>query len=328
MGKSVFQFIGTVVLMIVITGFLGCKTSDNRKQPNQASIGQANTSQPSQTNTDLNKISPSNIKTSSQKDKKQTSLPNKEDNSNLLLGNPSNAKTDVNAPNNYLVLKKQYTLSYDDSEKTPNWVSWHVNSDDLGNASREDDFREDNTLPATWDKVDSTGYKNSGFDRGHMCPSADRTSSKDNNSATFFMDNMIPQAPNNNRITWVKLESYTRKLVKKNNEVYIIAGTYGKGGTGSKGYKTTIGNGIVVPSRIWKVVIILENGDNDIKRINSYTRVIAVSIPNNQDCANKSWTDYRVSVDSIESSTGYDFLSNVPVSIQDKIESRVDNKPV
>jgi endonuclease G, mitochondrial len=65
----------------------------------------------------------------------------------LLLGHPSNA---FNDPNNYLLQKPQYTLSYSRDRGTPNWVSWHVSKDWLGSAPRQDDFRTDNTLPAGW----------------------------------------------------------------------------------------------------------------------------------------------------------------------------------
>src|SRR5687767_10809381 len=76
-------------------------------------------------------------------------------NQNLLLGNPSNATADEVNANNYLLQKPQYTLTYSRDRGTPNWVSWHVSKDWLGNASRQDDFRTDNSLPADWYKVTS-----------------------------------------------------------------------------------------------------------------------------------------------------------------------------
>ena len=51
----------------------------------------------------------------------------------------------------------------------------------------------------------STSYSGSGFDRGHNCPSADRTGSTADNTATFLMTNMMPQAPTNNQQTWAHL---------------------------------------------------------------------------------------------------------------------------
>ena len=64
---------------------------------------------------------------------------------------------------------------------------------------------------------------------------ADRTTDLDDNSATFLMTNMIPQAGNNNQRTWSGLEEWTRAQVKQGQEVYVLMGSYGKGGTGQNG---------------------------------------------------------------------------------------------
>ena len=119
----------------------------------------------------------------------------------LTLGNPSGATTDPNQPTNYLLSKPQYALSYHRDRGIPNWVSWHLSTDWRGSAARQDDFRPDATLPAGWYQVQATSYTGSGFDRGHNCPSADRTSTVTDNSATFLMTNMMPQAPRNNQQT-------------------------------------------------------------------------------------------------------------------------------
>jgi len=256
----------------------------------------------------------------------ETTTPTRD--SHLLLGNPSGAVTSTVTPNNYLMVKDQYILSYNDSRKTSNWVSWHLSGAWLGNVPRQDDFRADPTLPAGWIRVTSTDYTNSGFDRGHMCPSADRTASIADNSATFLMTNIIPQAPNNNQITWVQIENYCRALVNQGNELYIITGPWGQGGTGSAGSSNTISSkNIVVPSHIWKVIVVLPLGSNDLGRISNSTRIIAVWTPNTQTASNQAWSTYRTSVDFIESQTGFDFLSNVSASIQSVIEASVDNGP-
>lgn len=247
---------------------------------------------------------------------------------NMALGNPSNAVSSTSYPNNYLMTKTQYTLSYSNSKKTANWVSWHLSSSWLGSTPRQDDFRADNTLPSSWVKVAGTDYSGSGFDRGHMCPSADRTGSVTDNSATFLMTNMVPQAPNNNQVTWANLENYCRTLVNQGNELYIISGPWGQGGTGSAGYKTTISTKIItVPSYVWKVIVVLPVGTNDVARISTSTRVIAVWMPNTQTVNSQPWGYYRTTVDYIESQTGFNFLSNVATSIQNVIEARVDNGP-
>ena len=117
----------------------------------------------------------------------------------LTLGNPSGATTDPAQPTNYLLSKPQYALSYHRDRGIPNWVSWHLSTDWRGSAARQDDFRPDATLPAGWYQVQATSYTGFGFDRGHNCPSADRTSTVADNSATFLMSNMMPQAPRNNQ---------------------------------------------------------------------------------------------------------------------------------
>lgn len=248
------------------------------------------------------------------------------DDDNMLMGNPSNATTSTGNYTNYLMVKTYYALSYHRDRGTPNWVSWHIKSSDMGSAPRQNDFRADAALPSGWYQVQSTSYSGSGFDRGHNCPSADRTSTVTANSSTFLMTNMIPQAPNNNQQTWNNLESYTRSLVTAGNEVYVIMGAYGTGGTGSKGTVNTIDNGrITVPNRVWKVIVVLANGSNDLSRVNTSTRVIAVNTPN-INTISSDWKQYRTSVDDIEAATGYNLLSNVSASVQNVIEAVVDNQ--
>jgi endonuclease G, mitochondrial len=239
----------------------------------------------------------------------------------LTMGNPSGAGT--SNFNNYLLSKLQYATSHNCSKRIPNWVSWQLNSSWLGNAPRQDNFRADTTLPSGCYRVVTSDYTGSGFDRGHMTPSADRTNTVANNSETFLMTNIIPQAPDNNQGVWARLEDYARTLVS-GNDLYIISGAYGTGGTGSNGFKSTISsNNIVVPARTWKIIVIVNSGGTA-SSVTTSTRVIAVDIPNTQGVRNADWRNYRVTVDSIEAATGYNFLSNVSTSVQSVIESRVD----
>ncbi|MBB6271126.1 endonuclease G [Pedobacter cryoconitis] len=251
---------------------------------------------------------------------------NTADNNNLLLGNPTNAQPSINSTANYLMDQTYFTESYNRDKGTPNWVSWHISSTDLGSASRSDNFRADVNLPSGWYAVGNSSYSGSGFDRGHNCPSGDRTSNSTANSATFLMTNMIPQAPKNNQQTWANLENYTRSLVTAGNEVYIVMGSYGSGGTGTNGYQTTIDGGRVnVPSRVWKVIVVIPNGNNDLSRITTSTRVIAVNTPNDQSTVNADWKQYLTTVRSIEAAAGVNIMSNVSQSIQDVIENRTDS---
>jgi endonuclease G len=251
-------------------------------------------------------------------------------NEHLTMGNPSNAVTDVNQPTNYLMEKPQYALAYHRDRGGPIWTSWHLDSSwTTGSGTRQDDFRADTTLPAGWYQVQGTDFSGSGFDRGHMCPSADRLRTNADNSATFLMTNMIPQAPDNNQGPWANMENYLRTLVSAGNELYIISGGSGQGGTGSNGGTTnTVASGhVVVPSQTWKVVIVIPAAaGDDVARVNNSTRTIAVIMPNTQGIRTVDWKTYRVSVDQVEALTGFDFFSNVNPSTQAAIESVVDNQ--
>ena len=235
---------------------------------------------------------------------------------NLLLGNPSQATTNINNSDNYLMVKPQYTLSYNRSKGTANWVSWQLNKSWFGDAPRQDNFRPDNTLPEGWERIKPTAYNASGYDRGHVAPSADRTRTIEDNTATFLMTNMMPQTPDNNRNTWGNLEDYSRELVSQGKELYIIAGPYG-----SKG---KLKNLVTIPQSTWKIVVVLDNPGTGLKGITANTRVIAVNIPNDEQLDN-NWRVFRTSVDNIEKLTGYDFLSNVSPNIEQVIESKIDN---
>jgi endonuclease G len=158
-----------------------------------------------------------------------------------------------------------------------------------------------------------------------MTPSADRTSTITDNSSTFLMTNILPQAPDNNQGPWADLEDYCRDLVAQGKELYIVSGSYGSGGTGSNGGATTIAGGkVTVPDRVWKAIIVLDTPGSGVSGASTSTRVIAVDMPNDQGIRSSNWRTYRVSVDYIESTTGYNLFSNVSDSVEDVIEARVD----
>lgn len=241
----------------------------------------------------------------------------------LMMGNPSNAGVD---PNNYLLQSSEsvdqprpYVTSYNRSKNIPNWSSWQLNKSWLGNSPRRNDFRPDPTLPEGWYQVRSNDYNNSGFDRGHMTPAADRDNTPQNVSATFLMTNIVPQAPDNNQGPWAKLENYSRGLADQGKELYIIAGGYGN--------TRSIGKGnvkIMVPDRVWKVIVVMDKPGLTANDVNASTRVIAIDMPNQQGIKETDWRKYRVSVDLIEERTGYNFLTNVPDATQVQIEEKVD----
>jgi endonuclease G, mitochondrial len=237
------------------------------------------------------------------------------------LGLPAPASTtDLDA---YLSVKSGYVISYNSSLKVPNWVSWELNPSYLGSTPRQDTFRPDDTLPASVPQASLADYSGSGYDRGHMTPSADRTLTVASNSQTFYLTNMIPQAGNNNRGPWARLEDYCRTLVAAGKEVFITSG-----GTFSA-TSNWIGSGVMVPDSTFKVIVVLDSTTQGPTNVTSATRVIGILMPNedSQITLGADWHNYRVSVDAIEALTGYDFLSDVDTATQAVVEARVDTVP-
>jgi len=239
-------------------------------------------------------------------------------NTNIALGNPSNATNNPANKDNYLIEKRQYVLSYNNQKAGPNWVSWHLEKSDIGQTPREDNFHPEESLPEGFNQVTPYDYAGSNYDRGHICNAKDRSRTREDMDATFSMINMLPQAPDLNRVVWENLESYCRSVVNRGSEMYIVAGGYGS--------LKTIGktNKINVPTNCWKVILILPEGDDDLNRINKNTRVIAVDMPNRDGIRDEKWQKYITTARDVENKTGYNFFSNLPQNIQDIIEDKKD----
>ena len=234
---------------------------------------------------------------------------------NLLLGNPTKAAKD---PDNFLVERPQYTLSYNRSKGEANWVAWHLDRQDLGGADRGN-FRPDPDLPADW-QIRPDDYRGSGYDRGHVCPSGDRTASREDNDATFYMSNMLPQTGELNRAVWADSENAIRDIIRQGNEAYIIAGGAGK-------QKTIAGDKVAVPEICWKVVLILPEGENDLSRINKDTRVLTIAMPNvaSDDLKNGDWRKYIVTTKKLADAIKMDFFPQLPKQVQNELESKKDS---
>jgi DNA/RNA endonuclease G (NUC1) len=243
----------------------------------------------------------------------------------LTMGNPSGAVTSLGQPNNYLMEKPEFALSYSRDFGRPNWVSWHLSDEWTGTLTRVDSFRPDPEVPADWYRVQSFDFVGTGFDRGHLTPNADRDkeTSIPINQATFLMSNMLAQAPDNNQGPWAALENYLRTLLPA-EELYIVAGGAGTGGTGSGGTLTTTiaGGHVNVPAQTWKVALVLpKDGGDDRSRVTCSTRTIAVIMPNTQGIREEPWENFLTTVDAVEALTGYDFFLELPEPIQRCIEA-------
>ena len=223
----------------------------------------------------------------------------------MLTGNPSAAATDpVVNRTNFLIQRAQYAFGYNDTTREPNWVAWNLTSGDVGTSGRSPDFFQDTNLPAGFYQVLPTDYSGSGYDRGHLCPSGDRTVSRADNDVVFFMSNMMPQAPDNNQGVWASFETYCRTLADAGSEVLIIAGPGGFAGS-------TIASGVSIPGFTWKIAVVVPLGAGTaLSRITATTRVIAIKIPNTAGVRSNPWQQYVTSTTQLQTDTGYTFFTD------------------
>lgn len=226
----------------------------------------------------------------------------------LMLGTP----VDSDPSDDYLMTKNGYALSYNNVKHVPNWTAWRLRSSDLGSLTRRDAFAADRTLPSGFYAVVSKDYKGSGYTRGHMCPSADRTTTSAANAETFLFTNMVPQTSALNSGPWEKLESYERGLALSGSDVYIIAGSLFSGSL------KTIGNDVAVPSHNYKIVVSLPSGAR-LNDVTTSSTVIAVNMPNTTSVPSKTWESYEVSMGDIERLSGYRFLTGLTDGVHDAL---------
>ncbi len=241
----------------------------------------------------------------------------------MQLGNPSNATSNTNNHDHFLIQRTVQALDYNDNLREPNWASWDLTTDDVGSSGRSS-FLQDTTLPGNFYWVKATDYSGSGYDRGHMCPSGDRTISTAVNDLVFYMSNIIPQTPDNNQGVWANLETYCRTLASAGNELLIICGPEGFGTN-----QINAAGLVYIPSNVWKIVVVVTNGTGTaVSRINTSTRVIAVNIPNIAGIRTTPWTNYLVSVNQLQTNTGYNFFTALPSYTAAVLRAKIDGQPI
>lgn len=194
----------------------------------------------------------------------------------------------------------RYTFLYKPSCKVSQWVAYKLTLSDMsGDTDRSDAFRPDPRLEIYgWASAVDADYRGSGYDRGHLLPSADRTCSEAANRATFLYSNMAPQLPKLNRGAWKTLEEKLRELAKDYDTLYIVVGTV------LDGRLRTIGEGVTVPELFFKAVAL--------RRADNFEEVAYVMPNDSKLLGGKKYGDFEVTVDSVERLTGLDLFPNIP----------------
>jgi DNA/RNA endonuclease G (NUC1) len=223
--------------------------------------------------------------------------------------------------------RTHYNLSYNASRGGPNWVSWNLNRTHFGKVSRAPTFYTDPLLaPYGVYQVTTCDYTGSGYTRGHMVQSEQRTQTRAENDTTFLMTNILAQLNDLNSGPWGDLEEYGNNLARfQQKEIYNVAG--GTWPATPQYLTTTCGNAnrVQIPTTTWKVMVILPYGQG-LANVTSAgsVRVIAVNMPNTLTVDEQPWTAYKVTVDQIEAATGYDLLADLPDAIEAAVESTID----
>ena len=230
-------------------------------------------------------------------------------NLNTVLGYPDSL--------GFIIERPQYVISYCSELNSARWASWYVDKNSFGTVKRrKGDFIADTTLPATYTIIRHSDYTNTGFDRGHLVKSEERTQTIEDNRATFYLTNVIPQHPNLNRRIWAQLENYRKKIAKENKQLFIVAG-----GLYSENPQRINGK-VAIPDSCWKVILILDSGKT-VNDIDTNTQIIAVMMPNDSTSRNfTDWQEFLTTVRHIEQATGFNFYPKVTPEIQAIIENR------
>ncbi len=203
-----------------------------------------------------------------------------------------------------IIQHNNYTLSYNELYEQAEWVAYELNKSHLTYDDRRRPYFINDPKVLTG-SANYRNFKNSGYDRGHLCPAGDRRFSKEAYDETFYTSNITPQKNDFNAGIWNRLEMKTRYWAKKYGQLYVVTG-----GVLTKDLKTIGYEDVAVPKQFYK--IILDYSEPEIK-------AIAFLLPHQE--SKRSLKNFVTSIDKIEQLTGIDFFSNLPDNLENKLES-------
>ena len=210
---------------------------------------------------------------------------------------------------NQLVKHDYYSLSYNESYEQAEWVAYHLKKEYVKNKDYQRPFFIEDpsvtTKSADWRK-----YKNSNYDKGHLCPAGDMEFSRKAYDATFFTSNISPQDKKFNSGIWNRLEQKVRYWAVKYDGVYVVTG-----GVLNDRLKTIGKEQVAVPEYFYKIIA---------RKDKSGYKVIAFLMANRP--SEDPLYEFVVSVDQIEKRTGINFFHQLNDTLEQKLESTSDYK--
>ena len=205
-----------------------------------------------------------------------------------------------------LVHHTAMSLCYSEKDEQPTWVMHVVlPAVEFGNVTRTNDFRVDEQV--TTGSADKPDYWESGYDRGHLAPSADFRWSEKAVSESFYYSNMSPQKPEFNRESWSNLEAWVRRYVGDFREpVFVVTG----GILSDEGLAKLGSNEVTIPKRYYKIVMDLNGSER---------KGIAFVMTNGVN--EYPVASYVITINEVEKLTGIDFFASLDDVEEEELES-------
>jgi endonuclease G len=208
-----------------------------------------------------------------------------------------------------IVYHTNYVLSYNEKYEQAEWVFYELQNRNEANGSfKRPYFIFDPKVKTR--SADYKNYKNSGYDRGHLCPAGDMKFSKEAFDETFYTSNISPQKNDFNGGVWNRLEQKTRYWSQKYNDIYVVTG-----GVLNEGLETIGNEEVAVPRYFYKILMDETNGEY---------KMIAFLVPH--ESSKKPLYEFVVSVDEVEKLTGIDFFPKLSNNIENELERKSDYK--
>lgn len=216
-----------------------------------------------------------------------------------------------------------YCTEYDRALRSQHWSCYKMHRGNMYNGAGVQRYSPDDyslQYPADPLCVTPDLIRGQGYDHGHICPSADRLTTQLQNYQTFFLTNMQPQQHEFNAGIWADGEAALRTLARnatKCDTLYVCkGGTLGLGGLLDGQRLETRANGLIVPRYFFVAALLVKNGSYYSVGILYDQKPVAYSGGHNTYAEPQF-----MSVDNLETLTGYDFFCNMPDARENVVES-------
>lgn len=213
-----------------------------------------------------------------------------------------------------VIVHPGHALVWNDRYKVPKWTAHLILPDIMeGNLARIDTFLPDPLVKTNTALI--TSYWYSGYDRGHMVPSADMRWSQDALKATYYYTNVAPQKPEMNRGTWADLEDWMRRYVHySGHRVYVVTAPIPGDGMPLLN-KPQAEADVYAPPLFLKAMVDL---DAPVKK------GIAFLMRNGLN--DQGLLSYAVSIDTVEALSGLDLFPALDDTLENRLESRYNTQ--